>query len=210
MSEGMLMFVRLRRSRGRAARNGRASGLRPTTRCGCSTTTTTKSSLGEVGELCCRGPYTLRGYYGVPEYNARQFTADGFYRSGDLMRQHPSGQLHGRRAQEGPDQPRRRENQRRGGREPDPLASGGEERRLHCRARSRLWASACAPASSCATARRLTLRRAEDFPARQGNRQIQAARAAGNPDRFSALHIRQGVEEASGRNDFARRSSAPG
>ena len=46
---------------------------------------------GEVGELCCRGPYTLRGYYGVPEYNARQFTPDGFYRSGDLMRQHPSG-----------------------------------------------------------------------------------------------------------------------
>jgi 2,3-dihydroxybenzoate-AMP ligase len=47
--------------------------------------------FGDVGELCCRGPYTLRGYYGVPEYNARAFTADGFYRSGDLMRQHPSG-----------------------------------------------------------------------------------------------------------------------
>ena len=46
---------------------------------------------GEVGELTCRGPYTLRGYYGVPEYNARQFSADGFYRSGDLMRRHPSG-----------------------------------------------------------------------------------------------------------------------
>ena len=46
---------------------------------------------GEVGELTCRGPYTLRGYYGVPEYNARQFTSDGFYRSGDLMRLHPSG-----------------------------------------------------------------------------------------------------------------------
>ena len=46
---------------------------------------------GEVGELTCRGPYTLRGYYGVPEYNARQFTSDGFYRSGDLMRRHPSG-----------------------------------------------------------------------------------------------------------------------
>jgi 2,3-dihydroxybenzoate-AMP ligase len=46
---------------------------------------------GEVGELCCRGPYTLRGYFGVPEYNARAFTSDGFYRSGDLMRQHPSG-----------------------------------------------------------------------------------------------------------------------
>lgn len=46
---------------------------------------------GDVGELACRGPYTLRGYYGVPEYNARQFTPDGFYRSGDLMRKHPSG-----------------------------------------------------------------------------------------------------------------------
>ncbi|MBV8170172.1 MAG: AMP-binding protein [Alphaproteobacteria bacterium] len=46
---------------------------------------------GEVGELICRGPYTLRGYFGVPEYNARQFTADGFYCSGDLMRRHPSG-----------------------------------------------------------------------------------------------------------------------
>src|SRR5262245_11371665 len=46
---------------------------------------------GEVGELTCRGPYTLRGYFGVPEYNARQFTPDGFYRSGDLMRRHRSG-----------------------------------------------------------------------------------------------------------------------
>ncbi len=27
----------------------------------------------------------------MPEYNARQFTADGFYCSGDLMRRHPSG-----------------------------------------------------------------------------------------------------------------------
>ncbi len=46
---------------------------------------------GEVGELLARGPYTLRGYYGVPDYNARAFTTDGFYRSGDLMRRHPSG-----------------------------------------------------------------------------------------------------------------------
>jgi 2,3-dihydroxybenzoate-AMP ligase len=46
---------------------------------------------GEVGELTCRGPYTLRGYYGVPEYNAKQFTTDGFYCSGDLMRKHSSG-----------------------------------------------------------------------------------------------------------------------
>jgi 2,3-dihydroxybenzoate-AMP ligase len=47
--------------------------------------------FGEVGEMCARGPYTLRGYYGAPEHNAKAFTPDGFYCSGDLMRQHPSG-----------------------------------------------------------------------------------------------------------------------
>ncbi|MGH6982968.1 MAG: (2,3-dihydroxybenzoyl)adenylate synthase [Stellaceae bacterium] len=48
-------------------------------------------AAGEVGELCVRGPYTLRGYYGAAEHNKKAFTSDGFYRSGDLMRQHPSG-----------------------------------------------------------------------------------------------------------------------
>ena len=46
---------------------------------------------GEVGELACRGPYTLRGYYNAAEHNARVFTCDGFYLTGDLMRLHPSG-----------------------------------------------------------------------------------------------------------------------
>jgi 2,3-dihydroxybenzoate-AMP ligase len=47
--------------------------------------------VGEVGEFCCRGPYTLRGYYNAAEHNARAFTPDGFYRSGDLMRKLPNG-----------------------------------------------------------------------------------------------------------------------
>lgn len=42
---------------------------------------------GEVGELCARGPYTLQGYYDAAEHNRRAFTADGFYRTGDLMAQ---------------------------------------------------------------------------------------------------------------------------
>lgn len=41
--------------------------------------------VGEVGELACRGPYTLAGYYNAPERNAQAFTSDGFYNSGDLM-----------------------------------------------------------------------------------------------------------------------------
>ncbi len=47
--------------------------------------------FGEVGEFCVRGPYTLRGYFAADEHNARAFTNDGFYRSGDLLRQHSSG-----------------------------------------------------------------------------------------------------------------------
>ncbi|MBI4967923.1 MAG: AMP-binding protein [Rhodospirillales bacterium] len=40
---------------------------------------------GTVGELLARGPYTIRGYYNNPDANARAFTADGYYRTGDLV-----------------------------------------------------------------------------------------------------------------------------
>lgn len=48
---------------------------------------------GELGELQTRGPYTHRGYYHAPEHNARAFTPDGFYQSGDLVRRMPDGNL---------------------------------------------------------------------------------------------------------------------
>ncbi|GAC66856.1 (2,3-dihydroxybenzoyl)adenylate synthase [Gordonia soli] len=46
----------------------------------------TESELadGSVGELCCRGPYTIRGYFDATEHNRSAFTSDGFYRTGDL------------------------------------------------------------------------------------------------------------------------------
>jgi len=40
---------------------------------------------GEKGELVTRGPYTILGYYDAPAINARAFTADGFYRMGDIV-----------------------------------------------------------------------------------------------------------------------------
>jgi len=46
---------------------------------------------GDIGELICRGPYTLSGYYNAPDRNAEAFTADGFYRTGDLMVQREIG-----------------------------------------------------------------------------------------------------------------------
>lgn len=41
---------------------------------------------GVAGELLGRGPYTVRGYYNDPEANAKAFTADGFYRMGDIVK----------------------------------------------------------------------------------------------------------------------------
>ncbi len=39
--------------------------------------------IGESGELICKGPYTISGYYMAEEANKESFTADGFYRTGD-------------------------------------------------------------------------------------------------------------------------------
>ena len=46
---------------------------------------------GGTGELLTRGPYTPRGYFKAPEHNAKAFTQDGWYRSGDLVRRDETG-----------------------------------------------------------------------------------------------------------------------
>jgi len=90
MSEGMLMFVRLDDPEDvRMETVGRP--ISPDDEVRLIDEEDNEVVPGEVGEFLARGPYTLRGYYSAPKYNARAFTADGFYRSGDLMRQHPSG-----------------------------------------------------------------------------------------------------------------------
>ncbi|MER8029961.1 (2,3-dihydroxybenzoyl)adenylate synthase [Streptomyces bauhiniae] len=48
---------------------------------------------GGFGHLLTRGPYTIRGYWRAPEHNARSFTPDGFYRTGDIVRRTPTGHL---------------------------------------------------------------------------------------------------------------------
>lgn len=43
---------------------------------------------GSLGEMACRGPYTITGYYRAAGHNATAFTSDGFYRTGDLVTRH--------------------------------------------------------------------------------------------------------------------------
>ncbi|PYE18177.1 2,3-dihydroxybenzoate-AMP ligase [Williamsia limnetica] len=48
---------------------------------------------GTAGHLWTRGPSTIRGYYRAPEHNAQNFTADGFYKTGDIVLEDERGYL---------------------------------------------------------------------------------------------------------------------
>jgi long-chain acyl-CoA synthetase len=41
-------------------------------------------AVGQPGELCVKGPQVMRGYWEKPEENARAFTADGWFKTGDV------------------------------------------------------------------------------------------------------------------------------
>ncbi|RAU96225.1 (2,3-dihydroxybenzoyl)adenylate synthase [Mycobacterium colombiense] len=48
---------------------------------------------GEEGELLVRGPYTFNGYFRAQRDNERSFDAQGFFRSGDVVRLRNDGYL---------------------------------------------------------------------------------------------------------------------
>lgn len=48
---------------------------------------------GEPGNLLTRGPYTIRAYHNDPGANARAFTDDGYYRTGDVVCRTAGGYL---------------------------------------------------------------------------------------------------------------------
>jgi malonyl-CoA/methylmalonyl-CoA synthetase len=48
---------------------------------------------GETGVLQIRGPSVFSGYWRMPEKTAEEFTADGFFITGDVGRQDPDGRV---------------------------------------------------------------------------------------------------------------------
>ncbi|GAA0346187.1 (2,3-dihydroxybenzoyl)adenylate synthase [Streptomyces blastmyceticus] len=92
MSEGMVSLTRLDDSprvltctQGRPAAVG--TEIRITTGSGIS------AAPGEAGELLTRGPSVIPGYFRDPPATRQAFTEDGFYRTGDLVKQDESGNL---------------------------------------------------------------------------------------------------------------------
>jgi long-chain acyl-CoA synthetase len=43
-----------------------------------------EAAVGESGEICAKGPQVMGGYWQKPEANAAAFTADGYFRTGDI------------------------------------------------------------------------------------------------------------------------------
>jgi long-chain acyl-CoA synthetase len=50
-------------------------------------------ALGDSGEVCVKGPQVMRGYWNQPDANAAAFTADGYFRTGDVGVITPEGFL---------------------------------------------------------------------------------------------------------------------
>ena len=152
---------------------------------------------GEVGELTVRGPYTLRGYFGVPEYNARQFTGWVLpIRRPDAPP--PFRQLCGGGPQKRLDQPGRGKDQCVGNREPDPHARGRSERGHRADARpehGREDVCLRDPQGECPAGSQNPGWLSDG----QGNRQVQTARTVGGGWRVSRIHLWQGLQEGLGR-----------
>jgi long-chain acyl-CoA synthetase len=43
-----------------------------------------EAAIGEPGEVCAKGPQVMQGYWQKPQANADAFTADGYFRTGDI------------------------------------------------------------------------------------------------------------------------------
>ena len=42
------------------------------------------AAIGEAGEICAKGPQVMKGYWQKADANATAFTADGYFRTGDI------------------------------------------------------------------------------------------------------------------------------
>lgn len=92
MAEGLICYTRLTDSP-EIINNTQGKPLSPSDEIRIVDQYNTPVPLGQAGLLQVRGPYTIRGYFNAPEHNAKSFTPDGFYCSGDIVKETAEGYL---------------------------------------------------------------------------------------------------------------------
>ena len=206
MAEGMLMFVRSRRSRRTCGWKRWAGPSVRTMKCGSSTTTIKKLRLATSVNFWPAGPTRCAVTSECRSTMRARLRRMAFTAPGDLMRRHPSG------------------NYMVEGRKKDLINRGGEKISAEeienlILAHPAVQNVACVPMPdpilgermcACVILRQgkaLTLDQLVDVSHERRNRQAQTARAAGNNGGFSALAVGQSIEEGS---DGKNRAEAKG
>lgn len=74
--------------------NGSIGPPLPSTECSIQESHGTMLAVGEIGELCVRGPQVMKGYWNRPEKTETAFMKQGWLRTGDLARMDETGLIY--------------------------------------------------------------------------------------------------------------------
>ena len=96
-----------------------------------------RAAPGEVGGIQVKGPNVFAGYWRMPEKTREEFTADGYFKTGDMGQVDARRLPEHRRSRQGPDHHRRSERVPEGDRGTDRRAAGCGRVGRHRRSRSR-------------------------------------------------------------------------
>ena len=146
-----------------------------------------------VGGIEVKGPNVFAGYWRMPEKTREEFTADGYFRTGDMGEILAEWLPADRRPREGPRHHRRPQRLSQGSRGEDRCAA--RRRRIRGDRRARRGLRRGGHGGRCRAARPRTARSRPDRGAQIRDRELQGAEARALRRRAAAQRNGQGAEE---------------